>query len=116
MLSPEELLELEDKIAREFPERLAEILTRTNRSGELEELLRLLGLSALLEGESKYKPYALGKIVVVGATKVKEAELVAVGKQLGISKGRFEFYLDYAAAKKHNFRNMLLTRLIARSF
>ncbi len=106
-LSSEELLELEDKIVREIPGRITEILTRTNRSGELEELLRLLGLSSLLINESGYKPYTNGKIVVVGATKVKKTDLEGVGKQLGISKGRFEFYLDYDAAKKHNFRNML---------
>ena len=111
MLSPEELVELEDKITRELPERITEILTRTNRSGELEDLLRLLGLSNLLGSESGYKPYKNGKIVVVGASKVKEAELVAVGRQLGIGKGRFEFYLDYDAAKKHNFRYMLFNSI-----
>ena len=103
MLSPEELVELEDKIARELPERITEILTRTNRSGKLEELLRLLGLSDLLKSEPPYKPYTDGTIVVVGATKVKKEALLAVGKQLGIKKDRFEFYLDYNAPKNHNF-------------
>lgn len=105
-LSSEELLELEDKIVREIPGRITEILTRTNRSGELEELLRLLGLSSLLINESGYKPYTNGKIVVVGATKVKKTDLEGVGKQLGISKGRFEFHLDYDAPKNHNFLNL----------
>lgn len=51
MLSIEELSELEDAIMEVLPDKITQILSRANRSGELEELLKLLGLSDLLGGE-----------------------------------------------------------------
>jgi hypothetical protein len=45
MLSIEELSELEDAIMEVLPDKITQILSRANRSGELEELLKLLGLS-----------------------------------------------------------------------
>ena len=36
-----------------------------------------------------------GKIVVIGQSETKINKLLAVAKELGFDKNRFEFYLDY---------------------
>lgn len=109
MLDIEDLMELEDSLKKELDDRLGEILSRLNRTEQIEELLELLGLSELLARESGYEVYRTGKIVVIGQSDVKGEVLQAVGKSLGISKDRFEFYLDYEDAKKFNFRKMKWT-------
>ena len=106
MLSIEELSELEDAIIEIFPEKITQILSRANRSGELDDLLRLLGMSDILGCENQFETYKDGKIVVVGGTEVKEEVLLSIGKQLGIDKKRFEFCLDYECAQKYEFRKM----------
>ena len=106
MLSIEELSELEDTIMEVLPDKRTQILSRANRNGELEELLKLLGLSDLLGSEKHFETYKDGKIVVVGGTEVEEAVLTSIGKQLGIDKKRFEFCLDYEDVQKYDFRKM----------
>ena len=64
----------------------------------------LIGLSDLLYPNTGYKPYPTGKIVVIGGSQAKENVLLAIGQSLGISKDRFEMYLDYDAAKTFNFK------------
>lgn len=80
MLSIEELSELEDAIMDVLPGKITEILSKANRSGDLNELLGLLGLSDLLGSENKFETYKNGKIVVVGGTETKEEILVSIGK------------------------------------
>lgn len=106
MLDSKELAELEDNLKKELETRWMEILSLLNRSGQLEQLLDLLGLSDLLRPDNGYKPFANGKIVVIGGSQVKENVLLAIGQSLGIEKDRFELYLDYNAAKTFNFRKM----------
>lgn len=106
MLSIEELACLEEDMIEALPDKLTEILSRTNRSGELEELLRLLGMTDLLDADNGYETYREGKIVVAGGTSVKKDVLLAIGKNLGIEKDRFEFCLDYHEAQKYNFKKM----------
>ncbi len=106
MLSREELSALEDDIWEALPDCLTEALTLANRSGQLEELLKLLGLSDLIESKSKFDTYPDGKIVVLGGTTVKEEVLLAIGKQFGIDKNRFEMCLDYDSLQKYNVKKM----------
>lgn len=106
MLSIEELSELEDEIMDILPDKITQILSRANRSGELEDLLRIMGLSDLLESSTKFDTYKDGKIVVVGGTEIKEEVLASIGKQLGIDKKRFEFCLDYKDVQKYDFKKM----------
>ena len=106
MLSVEELSDLEDAIIEALPDKITECLSRTNRNGELNTLLKLLGLSDLLGSRNKFESYRDGKIVVVGGTEVKEEILVSIGKQLGIDKNRFEFCLDYENVQKFDFNKM----------
>lgn len=106
LLSIEELSELEDEVRDIIPGKITEILSRVNRAGELEDLLRLLGLSNLLSAKQSFDTYKDGKIVVVGGSDVKEEVLLSIGKQLGIDKKRFEMCLDYEAIQKFNFKKM----------
>lgn len=98
MRSIDEIGELEEEIK----ENLLEILCRLNREeGKLEELLTLLGIE---EEETVYETSRSGKIIVIGDSKVPERVLLAVARDLGLSKARFEFELDYTAAEKYDFK------------
>lgn len=101
MLSIEELLALDEQLTAELCEHQLHILTRLNREEKLEELFTLLGLETLLSPQPTYRfePLKNGKIVVIGASKVVEAELLGVARGLGIEKKRLELYLDYDKMK-----------------
>ena len=104
MLNVEELFELEENIKEELDDHLTAALSRMNRSGQLEDFLRLLGMEHLLHKESGYEVYKTGKIVVIGQPGVKPEVLLSIAKQLGLDKKRFELYLEYEDAKKFNFQ------------
>ena len=106
MLSTEELLELEDLIKEEIGEHLTEALTKLNRSGQLEELLQMLGMEYLFKNDSSYQVYKTGKIVVIGQSDVKAEVLLSIVEKLNLDKSRFELYLNYEDAKNFNFRKM----------
>lgn len=106
MLNVEELFELEESIKEELDDHLTAALSRMNRSGQLEEFLRLLGMEHLLQRESGYEVYKTGKIVVIGQSDVKPEALLSIAKQLGLDKNRFELHLDYEDAKTFNFHKM----------
>ena len=106
MLNVEELFELEENIKEELDDHLTAALSRMNRSGQLEDFLRLLCMEHLLHKESGYEVYKTGKIVVIGQSDVKPEVLLSIAKQLGLDKERFELYLEYEDAKKFNFQKM----------
>lgn len=97
VLAIEELSALEDEIMSVLPDRITAILSKLNRSGRLEDLLKQ---------EQDFYSYKEGKIVVVGGTDVKEEVLLSIAKNLGIDKSRFEFCLDYKQIQKFDFRRM----------
>ena len=103
MLDINELLELEELIRDNLEERLEEILIKLNQKGQLEDLLRLLGMSELLGVESE-EISRDGKIIVIGQSEVEREKLAAVAKKIGIEKDRFEFYLNYEDAKTFDFK------------
>lgn len=105
-LSIEELSELEDEILERFPNEITGILSKLNRSGQLEDFLNLIGMDDLIESEDDFYSYKDGKIVVVGGTEIKEEVLLSIAKNLGIEKDRFEFCLDYKQIQKYDFRKM----------
>lgn len=106
MLNVGELLELEENIKEELDDHLTAAISRMNRSGQLEDFPRLLGMEHLLQKESGYEVYKKGKIVVIGQSDVKPEVLLSIAKQLGLDKERFELYLEYEDAKKFNFQKM----------
>lgn len=101
-----ELAELEDVLLAELNERMTEILSKLNRSEQIEELLALLGMSDLLKQDDGYRPYTKGKIVVIGESKAKLNTLLAIVKTMGLDKNRFEWYLEYEDAKTFDFNKM----------
>lgn len=106
LLGVEELLELEEALRDELNENLTAILTRLNRTGQLVDLLALLGLEDLLTVDTGYQVYKTGKILVIGQSDVKVDVLIAIGKRLGIEKNRFEFHLDFHDGKKFDFHRI----------
>lgn len=104
MLSIEELTELEEVIREALNERLEEILTKLNRSEELEDFLQLIGMSELLGKADAFSAKRKGRIIVIGQSEVAKEKLAAIAKDFGIEKDRFEFYLDYDDAKMFNFK------------
>lgn len=99
----EELSELEKSMRDALDENLLAILTKLNRSDQLCELLRLLGMEYLLNKESGYRVQKYGKILVIGQSDVKLDILLAIAKKLDLDKNRFEFHLQYDYAKKFRF-------------
>lgn len=102
----EELFELEEELKEELKVNLTGILTKLNRDERLEDLLSLLGLEHLLQKNSGYSVQKSGKIIVIGKSEVKPDILLAIGEKFGISKDRFELYLEYEDAKTFNFKKM----------
>lgn len=108
MLDWNELDELEKAMKRELPERLTGILSKLNREGRLDELLSLMGMEDILKDPDtdSYKPPKTGTIVVLGGTEVKEKDLAAIGKSLGLGQDRFDFCLDYYETQKYDYKKL----------
>ena len=98
MLDWEELEEVIDKIT--------ERVTLANRSGDLDDLLIAWGFEELASGPAPYETDKDGKIVVIGASEVKENVLSGIVKTLGLEKDRFEFCLDYDKAKTYQYNKL----------
>lgn len=111
MLGIEELLELEQDLREALENRLEEIISRLNRTGELYDLLRLLGLTELLGAAMEKDQPKDGKIIVIGQSEVSKEILAGIAKRLGFEKNRFEFYLEYEDGAKYDFKKMQYSRL-----
>lgn len=103
MLDSERLEEIIDAITAK--------IALANRMNELDSLLESWGLQDLIGNNSVssddfYDTYKDGTIVVIGASQVKEHNLLGIAKSLGLSKDRFEFCLDYNEIVKFNFKKM----------
>lgn len=98
MLNYEELEEVIEKITAK--------ITLANRSDELEELLISWGFEDLVTKAPTYETDKDGKIVVIGASDVKENVLNGIIKNLGLDKSRFEFCLDYDKAKTFQYSKL----------
>lgn len=104
MLDIEVLFQLEEQIKEELDEHLEEILIKLNRDDKIDELLVLLGMKEIIEDYDETYENADGIIIVVGQSEVEKEKLLAVAKNYGLGKDRFEFYLEYEDAKKFDFR------------
>lgn len=104
MLGVNELLELEEQIKAELEDRFEEILIKLNQEEKLEDFLCLLGMQEMLGIGEDINANADGKIIVIGQSEVEKEKLVAVARDYGIPKDRFEFYLNYEDAIKFDFR------------
>ena len=75
-----------------------------NRMGELEELLRLLGMGDLADSDGL--PSRPMKVVVLGDSEVREDKLKSIVKRNGLSSRDFEFALGYEELKHFNFAKL----------
>ena len=98
MLNYEELEEVLEKVTAK--------ITLANRSGELEDLLISWGFEELVATKSIYETDKNGKIVVIGASEVKENVLNGIIKNMGLDKNRFEFCLDYDKSKTFQYSKL----------
>lgn len=106
MLEINELVDLEEAILQELPETLSHILSKANRTGQMDELLDMLEMTHLLQPTVKSETYRDGKIVVIGESEVTEERLLNIAKGLGLEKKRFEFCLDYDKAQRFDYRKL----------
>ena len=104
MLSVEELFSIEENLRDILDERLEEILIRLNRSEKLDEFLKIIGLPDLLGKVVPYEHPKDGIIIVIGESSTNVTNLIGVAKELGFKKDRFEFCLEYEAAKRYDFK------------
>ena len=104
MLGIDELYEISAIVQEALNDRLDEILSKLNRTGQLEEFLSLIGMSELIGTIKKTSHNKEGIIIVVGKSDVPKEKLAGVAKSLGFGKDRFEFNLDYEDGKTYNFK------------
>lgn len=89
------LSEIEDSLKKVFDDELLQIISMLNRKNQLEEFLKMIGHQDLIPGKQIFQATKQGKIIVVGASDVKQNHLEGVVKEVGLDKNRFEFYLEY---------------------
>ena len=107
MLNTDELLELEESLMKILASDITAILTKLNRTNKLQELLEIIELESLYPGYcGSFNNYKTGKIVVIGASQVKELHLIKEAETLGFSRNRFEFHLDYVEASRFDYKKM----------
>ena len=101
-LSLYELEDLHKAVSERIGDELLPALSRVNRTGELGELLRLLGMGDLVgnDGSAHVVPT---KVVVIGESVDK---LRSIAKRHGISGKDIEFALGYERAKRYPFSKL----------
>lgn len=89
-------------VSERIDEVLLPALTRANRTDELESLLTLLGLGELVgdDGCAELRPT---RVLVIGATEVKEPKLRSIARKNGEDPSLFDFELGYSGLKHFNF-------------
>ncbi len=98
-----DLIEIEEQVKARFIRDSERILMNLNRTGNLEEFLKLVDMSDLL-GEVVVSWRQDGRIIVIGQAAVSKEHLLGVAKEFGLDKTRFEFCLEYNDAKSYNFK------------
>lgn len=99
-LSQYELMDLCEAVEARIADAIVPAIMRANRTDELNDLLELLGMGDLVAQDGR-RPH--GKIIVLGASEVKERKLRSIAKAHGISGDRIEFYLEYERFKYYRF-------------
>lgn len=98
MLSTDELYDVLERITAK--------VTLANRLGQLDDLLIKWGFDDFVDKQTVYETERLGKIIVIGGTKIKEKELLGIAKEYGLDKKRFEFCLDYSESKTFEYNKL----------
>lgn len=106
-LSAYELDDLQQAMMERMPDCLLPAISTANRIGELSELLRLLGMSDLLDEEGMRIEST--RVVVIGDSMVKEAKLRSIARRRGYDPEVFEFVLGYNELKHYDFGKLRRT-------
>lgn len=100
-LSAYELFDLQEAMMERMADGLLPAISTANRTGELSDLLRLLGMSDLLDDQGvSVQPT---RVVVIGDSMVKEAKLRSIARRRGYDPDMFEFVLGYNELKHYDF-------------
>lgn len=104
-LSAYELEDLQQAMMERMEESLLPAISRANRTGELDELLCLLGMDDLAgdEGEVDMRPT---RIVVLGDSMVKESKLRSLARKHGFDPNLFDFALGYDQLRHYDFAKL----------
>ena len=101
-LSTYEVFDLQEAIMERMDDALLPALTKANRSGDLHQLLDLLGMSDLID-ESGSPDFTPTRILVVGESTIKEGQLRSIARKHGFDVSVLEFALVYYVLKVYNF-------------
>lgn len=75
--------------------------------GSLESYLQNIGMADLIPTKQvKHDTFPHGKILIIGASMVKENDIIGCCKSLGIEKDRLNLNLDYESAEKFKFEGL----------
>lgn len=104
-LSASELYDLEQVVEERLEDGLLPALTMANRTGELNELLRLLGMSDLLSdnGRAETRPT---RVLVIGNSMTSVGKLKSIARRRGIGSDDLELALGYDELKHFNFAKL----------
>ena len=104
-LSASELYDLGQVVEERLEDGLLPALTMANRTGELNELLRLLGMSDLLSdnGRAETRPT---KVLVIGDSMTSVGKHKSIARRHGIGSDDLELALGYDELKHFNFSKL----------
>ncbi|MEI3376388.1 MAG: hypothetical protein V8R08_00860 [Coriobacteriales bacterium] len=87
-----------------MPSMLLPAISLANRTGELGELLRLLGMSDLVNGgDIVIRP---SRVIVIGNSMIKEPKLRSIARRHGFDPDLFDFALEYNELKHYDFAKL----------
>lgn len=104
-LSGDELGALYAKVQNRLEDSLLPAITLANRTGELPELLRLLGMTDLVSDDGSYDLRPT-KVVVLGDSQVHDGRLRSIARKHGLDPANIEFALGYEELKHFNYRKL----------
>lgn len=81
-------------LIEKISQKIREEIYTANRLGNLDNVLEKYGLNEKEESSFYYDSYS-AKIIVIGSIEVKQQEIKACLKNVGINPDRVEFYSDY---------------------
>ena len=100
-LSAYELYDLQHVMMERMSDCLLPAITAANRTGDLANLLSLLGMGDLIADESvSFQPT---RVVVLGDSMVNESKLRSIVRKNGYDPEQFDFVLGYNELKHFNF-------------
>lgn len=104
-LSAYELEDLQQAMMERMEESLLPAISRANRTGELGNLLRLLGMDDLA-GDGGTVDMHPARILVMGDSMVKESKLRSLARKHGFDPNLFDFALGYDQLKHYDFAKL----------